>query len=119
LVTVAVIGLGTFGIALIWFGGLRFGLSGVILIGVLLGAELDLLAYLTSRLFGQLAFGAIYGWIYSVFSIGFGFGPLLMGKLHDQFGSYDIALLTNIALLAVAAMVAFNLGGRSQSGGAA
>jgi MFS family permease len=119
LVTVAVIGLGTFGIALIWFGGLRFGLPGVILIGVLLGAELDLLAYLTSRLFGQLAFGAIYGWIYSVFSIGFGFGPLLMGKLHDQFGSYDIALLTNIALLAVAAMVAFNLGGRSQSGGAA
>ena len=80
---------------------------------MLLGAELDLLAYLTSRLFGQLAFGAIYGWMYSLFSIGFGLGPLLVGRMHDYFGSYDNALLTCIALLAGAAMVAFGLGGRS------
>ena len=113
LVSVAVIGLGALGIAVIWFGGLNLGIPGVILIGVLLGAELDLLAYLTSRLFGQLAFGAIYGWMYSLFSIGFGLGPLLVGRMHDYFGSYDNALLTCIALLAGAAMVAFGLGGRS------
>ena len=113
LVSVAVIGLGALGIAVIWFGGLNLGIPGVILIGVLLGAELDLLAYLSSRLFGQLAFGAIYGWMYSLFSIGFGLGPLLVGRMHDYFGSYDNALLTCIALLAGAAMVAFGLGGRS------
>lgn len=114
LVTVAVIGLGALGIALIWFGGLGFGLPGVILIGVLLGAELDLLAYLTSRLFGQLAFGAIYGWVYSLFSIGFGLGPLLVGYMHDRYGTYDNALLACIGLLAAAMMVAFGLGGRSR-----
>lgn len=112
-VTVAVIGLGALGIALIWLGGIRFGLPGVILLGVLLGAELDLLAYLTSRLFGQLSFGAIYGWIYSLFSVGFGIGPLLTGQLHDRFGSYDQAMLTSIALLGLAALVAFGLAGQA------
>ena len=117
LVTVVVICLGTLGIALIWLGGLRFGLPGVILIGLLLGAELDLLAYLTSRLFGQRAFGAIYGWTYSLFSFGFGLGPLLMGHLHDQFGSYDNALLANVSLLLGSAAVAFGLSGRSEMEG--
>lgn len=113
LVTVAVIGLGATGIALIWLGGLSYGLAGVILIGVLLGAELDLLAYLTSRLFGQLAFGAIYGWVYSLFSIGFGLGPLILGRIHDHFGSYDNALLTCIALLAGSIIVALGIDART------
>jgi hypothetical protein len=46
-----------------------------------------------------------------------GLGPLLMGHLHDQFGSYDIALLANVSLLLGSAAVAFGLSGRSEMKG--
>jgi hypothetical protein len=61
-----VLALGAAGVALLSLGGMATGALAVALIGLLLGAELDLLAYLSSRRFGQKAFGAIYGWLYSI-----------------------------------------------------
>ena len=110
LVSVVVLVLGMTGIALLNFGGLPFAIFAVVLIGLLLGAELDLLAYLTSRLFGQRAFGAIYGWVYSVFSIGFGVSPFLMGGVRDRLGSYDVAMIGSVAFLGIAAMVVLAIG---------
>ncbi len=104
LVATVVIGMGAVGIALLGFGGLSYGIVSVILIGLLLGAELDLLAYMASRLFGQKAFGAIYGWLYSMYSIGFGLSPFLIGRSRDSFGSYDFALIGSVAFLALAAI---------------
>ena len=112
-VSVVVLGLGMAGIILLGAGGLSFALGAVVLIGLLLGAELDLLAYLTSRLFGQRAFGAIYGWIYSVFSIGFGLSPFLLGSLRDRFGSYDIAMTGSVVFLGLAAVIVLGLRGSS------
>lgn len=109
LVTVAVLGLGIAGIALLGIGGISFGIVAVVLIGLLLGAELDLLAYLASRLFGQKSFGAIYGWIYAIYSIGFGLSPFLLGAARDRFGSYDLAMLGSAVMLAIAAVVVFQL----------
>lgn len=62
------------------------------LIGFALGAEVDLLAYLTSRYFGLRHFGVIYSTIYAVFWIGSACGPTLAGRLFDRFGNYDLAL---------------------------
>ena len=104
LVSTVVLGMGAIGIALLGLGGLGYGILAVILIGLLLGAELDLLAYMASRLFGQKAFGAIYGWLYSMYSIGFGLSPFLIGRSRDSFGSYDFALIGSVAFLAIAAI---------------
>ncbi|MGE0861242.1 MAG: MFS transporter [Gammaproteobacteria bacterium] len=62
------------------------------LIGFALGAEVDLLAYLTSRYFGLRHFGVIYSTIYAVFWIGSACGPTLAGRLFDRHGNYDLAL---------------------------
>ncbi len=104
LVSTAVLGMGATGIALLGLGGLSYGILSVILIGLLLGAELDLLAYMASRLFGQKAFGAIYGWLYAMYSLGFGLSPFLIGRSRDSFGSYDFALIGSVAFLAIAAI---------------
>ena len=103
-VATVVLIIGAVGVALLGIGGLSTGIFAVALLGLLLGAELDLLAYMASRLFGQKAFGAIYGWLYSMYSIGFGLSPFLIGLSRDKFGSYDLALIGSIAFLAIAAI---------------
>ena len=102
LVSTVVLLMGATGIALLGLGGLNYGILSVVLIGLLLGAELDLLAYMASRLFGQKAFGAIYGWMYSMYALGFGLSPFLIGRSRDSFGSYDFALFGSVAFLAIA-----------------
>ena len=79
-------------------------------IGLLLGAELDMLAFLTARLFGQRAFGAIYGWFYSVYALAFGISPVVIGRLRDSAGDYGLAMNTSIAMLLVAVAAAMVLG---------
>lgn len=84
---------------------LHQGLAGAVaagLIGVGLGAEVDVMPYLFSRYFGFRAFGEIYGITYSVFAIGFASGPYLMGIGFDLSGGYGLPLLVLMAVLAVA-----------------
>jgi predicted MFS family arabinose efflux permease len=84
---------------------LHQGLAGAVaagLIGVGLGAEVDVMPYLFSRYFGFRAFGEIYGITYSVFAIGFASGPYLMGIGFDLSGGYGLPLLVLMAALAVA-----------------
>jgi MFS family permease len=108
-VSVTVLALGMAGIAILGLGDLSYGIVAVALIGLLLGAELDLLAYMTSRLFGQKTFGAIYGWFYSMYSLGFGLSPFLIGRSRDMFGSYDYALGGSIICLLFAIISVFGL----------
>lgn len=103
-VTIIVLMMGAAGLAILYIGSLSLGPPAVLLIGLLLGAELDLLAYLASRQFGQKAFGAVYGWFYAMYSLGFGLSPFVIGNLYDRFGSYDAALVGSIACLAIAAL---------------
>ncbi len=62
------------------------------LIGMVIGAEFDAMAYLTSRYFGPRAFGQIYGYNYSAYKVGAATGPLLMGVAYDFVGRYDEVL---------------------------
>jgi MFS family permease len=83
----------TLGIFLLWSGvagGLAF--VAAVLVGLGLGAEVDLIAYLVSRYFGLRAFGEIYGYVFAVFALGGGIGPLLMGGGFDATGSYSLVL---------------------------
>jgi MFS family permease len=112
-VAVSVLALGMLGVLLLRLGGLDYAVAGVMLIGLLLGAELDMLAFLTARLFGQRAFGAIYGWCYSIYALGFGVSPFLIGRLRDASGSYDSAMTISMAVLVVAIFSAVLLGRRT------
>lgn len=109
-VSMLILLLATLGILLLWLAGLRYAVVAVILLGLAAGAEIDLLAYLTARLFGQRAYGAIYGWQYSVFALGYGFSPFVVGLLRDASGNYEAAMLGSAAMMAVSAVAALSLG---------
>lgn len=74
------------------------------------GTEVDLMAYLASRYFGMRSFGAIYGCIFSCHTILWATMPGLAGKIFDQTGSYDPALLLFAAMLGGGVLLAATFG---------
>ena len=82
---------------------------GAVLVGLGMGAEVDLIAYLQSRYFGLRAFGQIYGYLFAVFTVGTGVGPFVMGATYDVTGSYRPALLAFVVLLVCAAWLLLRL----------
>lgn len=92
-------------IALLWANSSIESLYvAIILLGLALGAEGDIMAYFVRRAFGTRSYGEIYGWLWTAFSIGLLIGPVLMGASFDRFGAYDpmLAVLSIAALIAVA-----------------
>lgn len=69
------------------------------LVGLAVGAEVDVIAYVTSRYFGPLSFSRIYGTFYGSYSLSGGIGPLLTAETVDRTGDYQFALGMNAALL--------------------
>jgi len=78
---------------------------GVILIGLGLGTEIDLIAFLTSRYFGQRAFGQLYGFCFMLFGLGSSCGRYIGGAVYDLAGSYNPALVGAAIALALAVVV--------------
>ena len=80
--------------------------AAAVVIGLGVGAEVDIMAYLTSRYFGLRSFGAIYGFIFACFGLSAGLGAYLMGAGFDATGSYALPLtLFSIATLIGAALM--------------
>jgi MFS family permease len=78
------------------------------LLGLGMGAEVDMMAYLASRYFGLRSFATIYGYVFAAFMVAGALGPLIMGALFDHFHSYSAGLgaaaigsLGAVALLAL------------------
>jgi len=80
------------------------------LIGLGVGAEVDLIAYLIARYFGLRAFGEIYGYLFGLFCLGTAFGPLLMGVGQTLYGSYDAVLLLFACCMVVACVLMLCVG---------
>lgn len=76
------------------------------LVGLGMGAEGDIIAYLVSRYFGLRSFSEIYGYAFAAFTLGGVVGPLLMGIGFDLTGSYRLVLGAFVfaSLLAAALM---------------
>ena len=106
LVAVATLLVAASGALLLYMFGLGFAPLAVMLIGLAAGAEVDLIAYLCSRHFGVRSYGAIYGWQYSVFVLGYGFSPFLVGLMRDSLGNYDLALLVSATAIVSAGILA-------------
>ncbi|NTH49137.1 MFS transporter [Agrobacterium rhizogenes] len=60
-----------------------------ILLGLALGGEGDVMAYLLRRRYGQKSYGKIFGLCFGVFNFGGLLGPLILGKAFDLAHSYD------------------------------
>src|SRR5436190_3534089 len=83
---------------------------GVVLIGLGLGTEVDLIAFMISRYLGLRAFGGIYGLFFMMFGLGGALGRFLGGYLFDLAGSYDPAMMISAAALVVAVVLVNSLG---------
>lgn len=88
------------------FGGVTLAPVAAFLLGFAMGAEVDLIGYLTARYFGMRSYGSIYGTIYAIFLAGAAFGQLGAGWIYDVSGGYAFALLGSAIVLVVSAVLA-------------
>jgi MFS family permease len=75
-----------------------------VLLGLAVGAEFDMIAYMIGEYFGFSSFGEIFSWIYIASLLGGVIGPVATGYIFDWTGSYDLALILS-AVLALVAVV--------------
>ena len=75
---------------------------GAALIGLGLGSEGDLAAYMVSRYFPKHSYGRVLGCIYFLYALGSAFGIFLLGQVYAATGSYRAGALPIIALVGVA-----------------
>jgi MFS family permease len=76
-----------------------------LLLGFLLGAEFDVLAFLIKRYYGNLAYGRIYGVIFGVFYLGSGFGITGLAWCRQTFGNYNTGLFISAGVLVSSALL--------------
>lgn len=97
---------------LAWHGTIEGPLAGlaILLIGVGLGAEIDVVAYMVARYFGIRSFSTLYGM--TVFFIAFSgaVGASMLGIAFDRHGNYDSALLGIAASFMAAGCIYLLLG---------
>lgn len=98
------------GTVLLLLGHGAAAFAGALLVGLGMGAEGDLIAYLTSRYFGLKAFGELYGYAFGIFVLAGACGALLMGIGFDKTGSYTVPLLGFLAAIIVAVILFGRLG---------
>ncbi|MEM7082983.1 MAG: MFS transporter [Pseudomonadota bacterium] len=89
-----------------------FGVAIVIavMVGLAAGAELDLLAYLTSKYFGPAHYPTIFGAIIAFFTVGAGIAPPLFGAAASAYQGYTFILTISIGLLALSIILFLALG---------
>jgi MFS family permease len=90
-------------------GPVAYGAAAAIA-GFSLGAELDILIYITSRHFGLKRFGTIFASVMVAMTVGTATGPLTAGFIFDRYGSYDNYLLMLIPMVVIAALSVGTLG---------
>ena len=105
-VAFAIIGIGLLGSG----AGGMVPIAGTVLCGFANGAEANLLPYFVSRYFGLRSFGQIFGYLFAVFMISVGVGPLLLGFSFDRWHSYGPMLVAFEFALLVACAIFLDLG---------
>ena len=83
--------------------GTTLAYTGAALVGLASGAEVDVLAFLTSRYFGLRHYGTIYATFFSAYALGTSAGPLFTSWLAASTASYALPLWMMAGLMAAAA----------------
>ena len=95
---------------------LALGVSGTtaviaaVCIGLAAGAELDVVAVLITRYFGNLAYAENYGWQYAAWTMGSGSAAIVTNIVFDRMGSHTPALWAYVVFFVVAALLVLRLG---------
>ncbi len=91
-------------------GGAFVNIAAAILLGMGIGAEVDIMSFLIVKYFGLRHYGSIYGTLLALFTLGSGTGPWLIAYPSDMLGSYTPALTGAGIALVVASALALRLG---------
>jgi predicted MFS family arabinose efflux permease len=106
-VAVGIFGMSGMGLLLLWAGGGGpLALTAAFFVGLGMGAEVDIIAFLVSRYFGLRAFGTAFGFAFGSFVLAGGLGGMLMGAGFDRTGSYEVPL-AGFFVMTVLALVLF------------
>lgn len=92
------------------------GLACAALLGIGMGAEVDVVAYMTSRYFSQAHFAEIYGYLCAAFMVGLAMGPPAMGFGFDLTGDYRVPLFACFACIATGCLLLLRLGPYPETG---
>ncbi len=104
-------GAATLGIGILCAGSAgNLALVGAFLVGLGMGAEVEVMGYMISRYFGLLAFGSAYGYAFGAFMISGAAGVLLMGVGYDRFHSYTVPLAAFCAAMLLALILLTRFG---------
>ena len=80
-------------------------LLGAAILGAGLGSEADVAPYLLARYFGRRHFSVLYGLTWTAYAIGGATGPLWIGHLYDEAGTYLPRFVVYLAAVAFAAVI--------------
>lgn len=81
---------------------LAFIILGAALVGLGLGAEGDVAAYMCSRYFPKHSYGRALGFVYFLYAQGAAFGVFLLGQVYGATGSYQAGAFPIIGMVIVA-----------------
>jgi MFS family permease len=82
----------------------------VVMFGLALGAEFDLMSFMVSRYQGLASYGKIYGTVFGVFSAGAALGPISLGWSYDNLGGYGPLLTAFAGLMVIVIVLIATLG---------
>lgn len=85
-------------------------LIAAICIGVAAGAELDVIAVLITRYFGNRAYGENYGWQYAAWTLGSGTAVIITNGVYDVLGSHTPVLWVYVVLFLISGAMILRLG---------
>jgi MFS family permease len=105
-----VFGCAAAGMGLLLVNSQALAFAAAFLIGLGVGAEVDIMAYLASRYFGLRFFGAIYGSIFMALSLAAGLGQYLMGAAFNATGSYALVLTVFLIATLLGSTIMLRLG---------
>jgi len=97
-----------------WAGDAAMIVPIALLLGLSLGSEVDVVAYLASRHVGLKRFGALFGICMSAMALATGVGPWVAGLIFDAFGNYDYFLIAAAPLFLTAALLIASLGAKAR-----
>jgi MFS family permease len=95
---------------LLWPGSVAAAVAGVAIYGLVGGAKIPAIAYLTGRHLGQRAFGTLYGTISASIALSVALGPLTANIIYDATKSYELVMWAVVPALAIAAVLYMTLG---------
>ncbi len=85
-------------------------LVAAVCIGLAAGAELDVIAVLITRYFGNVAYAENYGWQYAAWTFGSGTAVIATNRAFDVLGTHTPVLWIYVVLFAISGLMIARLG---------